>query len=130
MQIVANFNPSISPSGSFNINLQNNQGKMIIYNESSINIQLTFSNNYTAYVPAWMAMVYCFHNLLNPVVSYTSYSSVSGTNVSISQVVVETYDVGEPLPGTFPVALVRQLNTGNVVLLAAANIVNDNNPAV
>ncbi len=92
---------------------------MLVYNESNVNVQLTFSNNYTTYVPAWTAMLYCLHDLPSPLVTWSVYSQLTSSGAPISQVVIETFEVNEPVPGTYPAPLVRQTNIGNAVQTVA-----------
>src|SRR5438105_4444506 len=113
MNIVTSFNPASPTSGTFNVVFPGNKGKMLVYNESNINLQLTFSNNYTTYVPAWTAMLYCLNGLPSPVVSWKQYSQLTSSGAPISQIIVETFEPNEPVPGTYPAALVRQTNIGN-----------------
>lgn len=130
MQIVTTFDPSASTTGTFNLVLPGNRGKVLVYNESNINLTLTFSNQDTTYIPAWMAMVYCVHDLPSPVVTWTQLQQLAAASSPISQVVIETYDPGEALAGVYPAALVRQTNIGNAVNTVSgtsASIQNDGN---
>ncbi len=115
MKIITNFNPSSASSGTFNVAFPGNRGKMLVYNESNVNVQLTFSNNYTTYVPAWTAMLYCLSDLPTPLVTWSVYSTLTSSGAPISQVVIETFDHNEAVPGTYPAPLVRQTNIGNTI---------------
>lgn len=118
--------------GEFNLNLTGGRGKAVIYNESNSNLKLQFSNNYTSYLPAWTAVMYCFTSipLTNPMVNYETVSVLQGiVNTSISQVAIEIYDPNESVGGTFPAALVRQLSVGNSVgsIVSTTSVTNDGN---
>jgi len=115
MQIVKIFDPSATTSGSFNLVLPGNRGKMLIYNESSFNLQLTFANNDTTYIPAWWADLYHLKDMPSPTVNWSQQSQLASNGPPISQVVVVTYEENEKVSGTYPAALTRQTNIGNAV---------------
>lgn len=127
MNIAAIFDPATSTSDTFTVPQSSANGKMVVYNESNISLQFTFQNGNTAYVPAWTAML--FHGPFGNVnVTWEQQTILSGGGAApLSQVVVETYSCNEPIPGTFPAALVRQTNIGNSVPVStSANaIIND-----
>ena len=131
MQIVAIFNPATDTSDTFTVPQSSANGKMVVYNESNISLQFTFQNGHTAYVPAWTAVLFAgpFGNVN---VTWAQQTILSGAGQApLSQVVVETYDCHEPVPGTFPAPLVRQANVGNSLNLSTSttSIVNDGNAA-
>ena len=128
------FDPANPATGEFNLNLTGGRGKAVIYNESNSNLKLTFSNNYTSYLPAWTAVMYCFTAipLTNPMVNYQTVSVLQGVvNTTISQVAIEIYDVNEQVGGTFPAALIRQTTVGNSVgsIVSTTSVTNDGNAA-
>ena len=128
------FDPTNPSTGEFNLQLTGGRGKAVIYNESNSNLKLTFSNNYTSYLPAWTAVMYCFTSipLTNPMVNYETVSVLQGVvNTTISQIAIEIYDVNEPVGGTFPSALVRQTTIGNSVgsIVSTTSVTNDGNAA-
>lgn len=129
MQVVTIFDPSITSSDSFSVPQSSANGKMVVYNESNISLQFTFQNGYSAYVPAWMAVL--FHGPFGNVnVTWEQQTILTGAGQApLTQVVVEVYDCHEPIPGTYPAALVRQTNIGNSVPVSTStsNIVNDGN---
>lgn len=131
MNIAAIFDPSTSTSDTFTVPQSSANGKMVVYNESNISLQFTFQSGATAYVPAWMAVL--FHGPFGNVnVTWEQQTVLTGVgNAPLTQVVVETYSCNEPLPGTFPAPLVRQTNIGNSVPLStsATSISNDGNSA-
>jgi hypothetical protein len=131
MKIVAQFDPSAKTSDSFNTNLPNGTGKIVIYNESNISLQLTFPSGETAYAPAWMAVLYCVQ-LSNPNVKWNQLYTLSSLGPPLSVVIVETYNSNEPVPGTFPASLVRAVNIGNAVSTVGGGssfVQNDGNTA-
>lgn len=131
MRLVAQFDPSLTTSGTFNSTLNNGVGKMVIYNESNISLQFTFSDGSTAYVPAWTAVLYCVH-MSGTTVDWSQLYTLSAAGPPLSIVIVEIYDAAEQVYGTFPAALVRQANIGNTVSTvggAASSIQNDANTA-
>lgn len=131
MNIATVFDPATSTSDTFTVPQSSANGKMVVYNESNISLTFTFQSGNNAYVPAWTAIL--FHGPFGNVnVTWEHQTILSGSGQApLSQVVVETYACGEPVPGTFPAALVRQTNIGNSVGLAtsASSLVNDGNSA-
>src|SRR5712691_9167779 len=115
MNILTNFDPSASTSGTFNMKFTGTRGKILVFNESNINLKLVFANSWTTYVPAWMAVQYCMNGLSSPIVTWSQFSVLSAASAPISQVVVEGFDPDEIVPGVYPAALVRQTNIGNPV---------------
>lgn len=128
MNIVTSFDPSAAAGGSFNAKFPNSQGKMVVYNESNISIQLQWAG-FTTYCPAWTAMLYCV-GTPNATINWSQLYvlPVSG-GAPISVVVIETYNDNEPILGTYPSALVRSTNVGNALNLATSstNVANDGN---
>lgn len=129
MNILTNFDPSANTSGTFNLAFPRNRGKVVIWNESKVNLQLTFANNDTEYAPAWQGVLFCVKDLPSPVVTWSQYSVLSSGTGPISQVVVVVYDENETVPGTFPASIVRQTNVGNSIPVAtsANSLANDGN---
>lgn len=130
MNIITAFDPSAATTGEFNMVFPGGRGKMLVFNESNINLQLTFANGYTSYVPAWTANLYCLNGLSSPLVVWTQYSTLTSSGAPISQVVIEGFDPNEPVPGTYPAALVRQTNIGNSVTTnvgSTTSLKNDGN---
>lgn len=131
MNIVTKFDPSSALTGTFNVVFPGNRGKMLVYNESNVNLMLTFSSSDTTYVPAWTAMIYCLNNLTSPLVTWSVFSQLTSSGAPISQVVIETFDANEPVPGTYPAPLVRQTNIGNAVSTVATGssfLLNNGSP--
>lgn len=135
MLLQPTFDPTNPASGQFNLNLTGGYGKAVLFNESNSNLKLTYSNNYTDYLPAWTAIEVCFIDipLTNPLVVYSTLSVLQGIVASpISQIAIVTYEASEHVPGTYPAALVRSLSIGNSVSSTTSTnqVINDNNPAV
>ncbi len=128
MNIVTTFDPSAATSGQFNAAFPNSQGKMVVYNESNISIQLQWAG-FTTYCPAWTAMLYCV-GTPNATINWEQLYilPVSG-GAPISIVVIETFNDSEPILGTYPSALVRSTNIGNALNVAASvsSVANDGN---
>lgn len=129
MRTVAEFDPSTETNDTFNAGFANGSGRIVVFNESNVNLKLSWGSN-TAYCPAWTAMMYCIAtNNVN--INWVIQSQLVSNQAPISQVVVEAYDNSEPLLGTFPAPLVRQTNMGNAINVAtsATSINNDGNVA-
>lgn len=128
MRIVASFDPTSATSGSFNTTLANGTGRMVVYNESNVNVQLGWGS-FVTYCPAWTAMLYCV-NASSPQIAWSQQSQLAANNAPISQVIVEAYDANEPVLGSYPAPLVRQTNLGNNVPLATAATAIQNDGSV
>ncbi len=114
MNVVAQFDPATLTSDMFTVPASSANGHMVIYNESNISLQIKFQNGDTAYVPAWMAMLYPTPpGTVN--VTWEQHTVLNSSSPPLSMVIVEIYRQGEYLPGTFPLTLVRQANVGNSV---------------
>lgn len=131
MNIVAQFDPSMVTTDTVAIPQSSGNGKMVVYNESNISLTFTFQNGHTAYVPAWTAVLFCGPTGSTKI-TWAQQATLSSASPPLSQVIVEVYAQGEPVPGVFPAPLVRQTNIGNTVstnAMAAASIVNDGSAA-
>ena len=114
MNVVAQFNPATLTRDTFIVPNSSANGSMIIWNESPISLQLSFQNGDTAYVPAWMGMRYPAQPG-SDTITWDQHSILASSAPPLSMVIVEVYDKGECVPGTFPVSLLRQHNVGNTV---------------
>lgn len=130
MKIVTTFDPSLAVSGSFNAAFPNSSGKMVVYNESNISIQLQWAG-FTTYCPAWTAMLYCVSTPKAQINWSQLYTLPASGGAPLSVVVVEAYNDNEPILGTYPSALVRSTNIGNSLNLSSSitSIANDGNAA-
>lgn len=126
MEIVARFDPSASPSGTIPIPLSNGIGIMIVWNESNWMMDISFPNGDTDLAPAWTASIFALTGPAGQITWSQDTQLVSNSPPS-SKVWVVMYGPGESIPGTYPLALVRQTTLGNVVPLntAANAITND-----
>lgn len=116
MQIVTTFNPSAVMNDTFII--PNSPGAVIlIYNESNISLQLAFQNGYTAYLPAWIGMLFPAISG-NTSINWLQYAVLNSQQPPIQMVTVELFACGEKIPGSYPVAMQRQANVGNAIVTA------------
>jgi hypothetical protein len=129
MKIVASFDPSLKPSDTFNAGFTSGSHRIIVYNESYINLQLSW-DSFTTYCPAWTAMLYCI-NTGNGNIGWKQLSNQPAGSAPTSVVYVELLGQQDPVVGTYPAALVRQANIGNSlnVTSSATSIQNDGNAA-
>jgi len=111
MRIVASFDPGAATSGSFNAQFSNSQGRIVVYNESAINLALSWSG-FQTYCPAWTAMLYCIQTP-KALVTWTQISQLTTAPGPIRQVTVEAFDNNEPILGTYPAQLGRQTTVVN-----------------
>jgi len=118
MRVITQFDPTSAQSGTFNAQFPNGTGRLVMYNESNINVIISWGG-YSTYLPAWTAMLYCIQTS-NVNINWQQQSQLKIINTPISQVVVEAYENSEAIPGTFPAPIVRQTapalvgNTENV----------------
>lgn len=128
MRIVDTFDPSLVTSDTFNAGFPNGVGRIVVYNESNVNLKLSWGS-FSTYCPAWTAMLYCI-STSNININWQQQSTLVSTGAPISQVIVEAFDNNETIVGTFPAALVRQTNIGNTVSTAmggSTSLQNDGN---
>lgn len=133
MQVVATFDPTSATSDDFNTNFPQNQGRIVVWNESPVNLFLTWGSNNKAYVGAWTARL--FRIVASSVlVTWTQQSVLNTSGSPASQVIVEAYQDNEQILGTYPASLVRQTNVGNSItvnsggLTVANELQNDTSP--
>jgi hypothetical protein len=129
MQIVATFNPALQTSGQFNSQLSRG-GNIIVYNESAINLSVTFANGDSGYAPSGVATKFPMDAQPSPNVIWQQQSIVTTLSTPISQVLIEAYQPGEPITGTFPATLNRQTAVSNAVATTGGtptSVVNDGN---
>lgn len=123
MRIVAEFDPSTTQNDSFTVPQSSANGKIVVWNESNISLKFSVQTGDTAYIPAWTARLFCgvMGGPGNDTISWVQHTQLIQNNPPISQVIVEAYAQGEPVPGTFPMALAaRGTNIGNSIPVATA----------
>jgi|SRR5882724_838707 len=131
MQLVASFDPSLSTSGQVTIAQSSGAGKLVFYNESNVALILSFQNGSSAYLPAWVATIYC-GNFGGQVVRWAQQSVIASLLAPISLVIIEAYGAQECILNIFPATLVRQTNVGNSIktaVVGTSTLVNDGNAA-
>jgi len=131
MQLVATFDPSVSTNGQVTIAQSSGAGKLVFYNESNVALILSFQNGGSAYLPAWVATIYC-GNFGGQVVKWSQQSVIASLLAPISLVIIEAYTAQECILNIFPATLVRQTNVGNSIKTAqvgVSTLVNDGNAA-
>src|SRR5882724_1742915 len=117
MQLVASFDPSGATNGQITIAQSSGAGKLVFYNESNVALILSFQNGGSAYLPAWVATIYC-GNFGGQVVRWTQQSIIASIVNPISLVIIEAYGAQECILNIFPATLVRQTNVGNSIMTA------------
>jgi hypothetical protein len=128
MNLVTSFDPSVTQNGQFNSTLSIN-GRMVVYNESNVGIQLQFADGSTAYCAAWTTEIYS-QPTPDPNVLWSQENILGGSTGPISKVTVVAYLPNEKVMGVYPFSLVRQFflgNNVNVNLPTSTNLQNDNN---
>lgn len=108
MQLVSQFNPIAVTSGQFDMTVQRG-GHIMIANESSANLIITFGNGAQSYVPANDKRLYCVSGQMaqpHTVVKWVQQSTLPQAN-TVNQTVIEAYQPGENVPETYPSPLIR-----------------------
>lgn len=117
MQIVAQYDPTIATSGQANFIVKNG-GKSLFINESYWNQKITFQNGQNFYLPANDRRFITFTGqMAQPGTMFTwqQLTSLAVPNAVTNQVIVESYEPGEPSPEVYPSPLLRQLNAAGAV---------------
>lgn len=130
MQIVTIFNPAATTSGTFNVQFSNGTGKMLVINESAVNLTLQLPDGSTTYVPAGDRRLYCF-SAASSTVQWQQQSILGGQAPEVSQVIIETYQPNEKIIETYPSPLTRQTQIQNIeaAVSSATVVTNDGNAA-
>jgi hypothetical protein len=131
MNIVSVFDPSVRTSGTFSAAFPQGNGRMLVMNESLVNIMLSWDGN-TTYVPAGDRRFYCI-NASSTVVSWSQQSILPGNASNTpNQILVESYAPGEKIVETYPAPLVRSTTVGNTISTAGggATFIIDDNRAI
>lgn len=107
-------------------------GAVVLYNESPNLVRVTWAGS-SRWLPAWSGDVFYVNQAPGFTGSFvlTAQSISSASNAPSTVIVGIAYAPGEPIPGTYPVALMRQTNVGNSTLptTAAQSVINDGNAA-
>jgi hypothetical protein len=126
MELATVFDPTLATSGSFNAALPNG-GKLLIVNDSSINLQLKFSNGFSTAVLSSAARLYCL-SLPSPIVHWSALNSLSPGVQQVQQVLVEVFAPNEKIVETYPITIPRQIAVNNAIVMSAVNsLQNDGN---
>jgi hypothetical protein len=130
-QIIASFDPSAQTSGTFPLsNLSNGIGKILVKLEANWSIKLELPDRSVDVASAWTESLF---NCTGPQgqVTWSQYMQLVSNSPPQSMCTIIGYDNNEVVPGTYPLALVRQANLGNpiAVATAATSVQNDGNIA-
>ena len=118
MKLVTQFDPTSATTGTFNGGWTSGNRRIVVYNESNVNIMLRW-DSFTTYCPAWTAMVYCV-DTTNANIQWSQLSTLNMQNAPISQVNVEKYENNEQIVGTFPASLMRTVQQSNLIGVQSA----------
>jgi len=116
MQIVSQFNPIAATSGQFDMTVQRG-GHVMIANESSANLIITFGNGAQSYVPANDKRLYCVSGQMaqpHTTIKWIQQSKLPQAN-TINQTTVEAYQPGENVPETYPSPLIRNTSVAGPI---------------
>lgn len=132
--------PNVHPSdtskwphslGQFDIGSADPGSKILMYNETPLNLQLDFLNGSTDTLHAWEANWWPLDGETRQVNWQIDADSLNVSSPPISAVFLTLYGAQEILHGQYPMALVRQASVGNVGGISTTNVaqvINDGNP--
>lgn len=99
-------------NGMISVGAGDKGSKLLLYNESPVNINVDFFNGNISILHAWEARFWTLDGDTRQVEWYIN-SSLNVSNPPISLVIGELYRADEKLEGSYPMALVRQSSVGN-----------------
>ena len=118
--------------GQMSVGAADSGSKILLYNESPVNLTLDFFNGNQSILHAWEARYWTLDGDTKQIEWYIS-ASLNVTNPPISIIIGELYRPDEKVEGAYPMALIRQASVGNPGGLATTSsgttIVNDGNAA-
>lgn len=129
MDIVTTFNPILKPNGSFDMTVKNG-GTLLVINESSANLILSFGNGSTTYVPANDRRMYTISGQMaqpHTNVTWSQQSTLPNQNIT-NQTVVEVYQPGEDVNETYPSPLVRNTSVAGIINATSLNVFSGPTP--
>lgn len=128
MYEAAVFDPNAKTSSTFNTQLPIG-GKFIAFNESNVGLNLTFSDGNVRYLSAWTKDVFTIPTR-TPIVAWAQKVILAGNTNPISQVLIEAYQPGEKIDGTYPAPIQHTSYIPNTVSTAfggSTTLQNDSN---
>ncbi len=112
MRILPSFDPSAQTNGIIAVGAADENAKLLIYNESSINVGLDFLNGNQCVIHANEARIVVLDSNTQEI-HWFQHSVVAVIGASISLFIMELYGGSEELSGTYPISLTRTTITGN-----------------
>jgi len=112
MRILPTFDPSAKTSGVIAVGAADQGAKLLIYNESSINVALDFLNGNQCVIHANEARIVVLDGNTGEI-HWFQHSVVAVIGSSISLFIMELYGGSEEVEGTYPISLTRTTITGN-----------------
>lgn len=123
--IIPAFNPQNTTSGSFNFPTATFTGKMIISNDSPVNLIFTINNDQTR-VSAWTKDRIDVTEICRVINWQQEDILTNAASSPISKVLVDVYDPQDKVSSAYPVTLIRNANVGNVIAVSSASsVIND-----
>lgn len=128
MRVIPSFDPAAQKNGTISVGSANEGSKILLYNLSIVNIQISFENGSTALLHAGEANYWILDGT-TPTLDWAQYSILNTYQAAISQVTGTVYNPHEEITGTYPMSLTYQLNIGNAIPVSTAtnSIINDGN---
>jgi hypothetical protein len=109
MLIGTQFDCSAATTGSFGLKNSASKGRMICFNDSSYNIDLTFPNGDQAHIPARSARLFTLEEKQRGAITWTQTpnGALAGAPSTVSLFTVEFYEDWERILETYPLSLAR-----------------------
>jgi len=125
MNIITTFNPIVTASGTFDMTIQNG-GHLLVTNESSANLILTFGNGASTYVPANDKRLYCINGQMaqpHTKITYSTQSTLPNQNI-VNQTVIEAFQPGENVPETYPSPIIRNTSVAGAIKATGVQLID------
>lgn len=133
MQRLPNVHPSDTSTwpnkiGTFDVGAANEGSKILIYNQTPLNIDLDFLNGSTDVIHAWEANWWRLDGDTKQIEWMIDADSLTVNPPPVDAVFLTLYQANENVPGTYPVSLLYQTSIGGTVSTSGNSLSNEGNP--
>ena len=118
MQRLPNIHPNDTSkypnaNGVFNVGAADAGAKILIYNQTPLNLQLDFYNGATDTLHSWEANYWVLDGDTKEIGWSIDIDSLNVAQPPIETIFLTLYSASEKIPGTYPMALINQITVGN-----------------